>query len=317
MNPTVVPPGERVRRIWNRYWFEPMPVARLDVFARIVAVVVVFTVLRTDRWAAAHADAPDEFYRPIQLARWLSLPAPTPTTMGLLTAVIVLAGIWALTLRARRSAFAVLGSAYLVWLLWAFSWSKVDHDRLTIMVALLVLALTPRAGPLVERWTGWAIRMVQVVFVLAYPFSAYAKIRFGGWGWMNSATFARAIVRRGSTVGDWFLSVPGLLVAAQWAFVAFEVATVILLVPNAPRRVRNLAIAGVVALHAMTFLMIGISFLPHTVCLAAFFPLERLTRSWRAERGAAQTGPAQADTALAGPVQAGPAQAGAASNPGR
>jgi hypothetical protein len=203
---------------------------------------------------------------------------------------VVAAAVWAFTRRAPRASFAVLLALYLVWLAWAFSWSKVDHDRLTILVALLVLALTPRVGPTAERLGGWALRMVQVVFVLAYPLSAYSKIRLGGWGWMNSATFARAIVRRGTVIGDQLLSFPTLLVVAQWAFIIFEVSAVVLLFPSAPRRVRNLAILGVVLLHLMTYLMIGISFLPHTICLVAFFPLERLSRNWRVQAAAGRYG---------------------------
>ncbi len=282
--PSVVGSGERVRRWWDEYWFDPVPVARVDVFARIIAVTAAFTVVVTDRWALDHRFAPSEFYRPIALARVLGLPAPTPTTMSLLVPAVLAASVWVFTRRAPRAAGAALFLTYGVWLLWAFSWSKVDHDRLTIMVALGVLAVTPRTGAAVERLGGWALRTVQVVFVLAYPFSAWSKIRFGGWGWMNSATFARAIVRRGSFVGDWFLHVPGLLVLAQWSFIAFEVAAVVLLFPKAPRNLRTIALVGVVLLHAMTFLMIGISFLPHTVCLAAFFPLERLSRQWRLQR---------------------------------
>jgi hypothetical protein len=204
--------------------------------------------------------------------------------MAVLQVVILASVVWVMTRRLPRAAAGVLFGSYLVWLLWAFSWSKVDHDRLTIMVALGVLALTPRAGPAVERMNGWALRLVQVVFVLAYPFSAWAKIRFGGWGWMDSATFARAIVRRGSSIGDWLLPYPGLLVTAQWAFIAFEVAAVVLLFPSAPRRLRNAALIGVLLLHVMTFAMIGISFLPHTICLTAFLPLEILSRRWRAQR---------------------------------
>jgi len=292
MSTTAPPDVHRTsfRSLWDRYWFEPVPVERVDVFARIIAVTVVVTVLFTDVWARGHGSAPSEFYRPVLVARVLRLPAPTTTTTTVvMVAVIVVAG-WACTRRAPRAAFGVLLASYLVWLLWAFSWSKVDHDRLTIVVALLVLALTPRTGPGVERQSGWALRMVQVVFVLAYPFSAYSKIRFGGWGWMNSATFARAIVRRGTSIGDWLLSAPSLLVVAQWAFIMFEVAAVILLFPGAPRRLRNLAILGVILLHVMTYLMIGISFLPHTICLAAFFPLERLSRQWRDQAAAGRYG---------------------------
>ena len=272
---------ERFRAGWRRYWFDPVPVERVDVFARIIAVTVVFTVFVTDTWNTIHDGAPDEFYRPVLLARILHLGPPTPTTMSLLRIVLVVGAVWMFTRRAPRAAAATVFGSYVVWLLWAFSWSKVDHDRLTIVVALLVLALTPRVGPAVERLSGWALRVVQVVFVLAYPFSAWAKIRFGGWGWMDSATFARAIVRRGSAIGDALLPYPGLLVLAQWAFIAFEVIALILLFPRAPRRVRAAALIGVFLLHLMTYLMIGISFLPHTICIVAFLPLERLSRSWR------------------------------------
>ncbi|UDY37748.1 hypothetical protein [Dermatobacter hominis] len=274
---------ERFRAGRDRYWFDPVPVARVDVFARIIAATVVFTVLVTDQWAVGHEGAPEAFYRPVLLARILQLGPPDPTTMLLLRIVLVAGAAWMCTRRAPRAAAATVFASYVVWLLWAFSWSKVDHDRLTIVVALLVLALTPRIGPAVERTSGWALRVVQVVFVLAYPFSAWAKLRFGGWGWMESATFARAIVRRGSTIGDWLLPYPGLLVVAQWAFIAFEVAAVILLFPRAPRLVRSAALVGVLLLHVMTYLMIGISFLPHTICITAFLPLEHLSRRWRAE----------------------------------
>lgn len=275
---------DRFREGWERYWFEPVPPERVDVFARIIALTVVFTVLVSDQWNTIHEHAPEEFYRPVFLARVLQLGAPTPITMMVLRVVVVLGAIWMLTRRAPRAAAGTTFAAYIVWLLWAFSWSKVDHDRLTIVVALLVLALTPRVGPAVERLSGWAMRVVQVVFVLAYPFSAWAKIRFGGWGWMDSATFARAIVRRGSAFGDALLPYPGLLVVAQWAFIAFEVVSLVLLFPKVPRTVRAVALVGVFLLHVMTFLMIGISFLPHTICIVAFLPLERLSRRWRSGR---------------------------------
>lgn len=282
--PPVPPFGERLRAGWQRYWFEPVPVERVDVFARIIAAVVLFTAASKDGWNAVHENAPVAFYRPVLLARILHLGPPTSTTMLVVRIVVAVAAVWMLTRRAPRAAAATALASYTVWLLWAFSWSKVDHDRLTILVALAVLALTPRVGPAVERLSGWALRTVQVVFVLAYPFSAWAKIRFGGWGWMNSAIFAASIVRRGTAIGHRLLAYPDLLVLAQWAFVMFEVTTVVLLFPRAPKWLRSAALVGVLLLHGMTYLMIGISFLPHTICITAFLPLEHLSRRWRARR---------------------------------
>ena len=113
--------GERWRAGWDRYWFDPVPVERVDVFARIIAAVVAFTVVSKDGWAAMHADAPVEFYRPVLLARVLHLPAPTPTTMLAVRVLVVVGAVWMLTRRAPRAAAAVTLVSYGVWLLWAFS----------------------------------------------------------------------------------------------------------------------------------------------------------------------------------------------------
>ena len=102
--------GERWRAGWDRYWFDPVPVERVDVFARIIAAVVAFTVVSKDGWAAMHADAPVEFYRPVLLARVLHLPAPTPTTMLAVRVLVAVGAVWMFTRRAPRAA-AVRGVA--------------------------------------------------------------------------------------------------------------------------------------------------------------------------------------------------------------
>ena len=263
---------------WQEYWFEPAPIRRLDAFARVIFVVVGLHVMVIDAWAAAHDRVAASMYRPVLLARLLSLPAPTPTTMAWLRVLTVVACVVALWRRAPRFTSGLVLAGSTVWLLWAFSYGKVDHDRLTITIALLALTLTPRRGPDVESKTGWALRLVQVGFAFAYVFSAIVKLRTAGWEWANSAVFTRAIVRRGTPLGDVLLDVPGLLRIGQWAFLCFELAAVVILVRN--RWTRALAITGVIALHTFTYATIEISFLPHTVCLLAFFPLERIGDRW-------------------------------------
>lgn len=262
-------------------WFAPAPRERFDALARLAFGMVLWCVLVADSWVAAHARAPREFYAPILVARLVHLPAPTPLTMTVLRTVLVAACLWGLTRRAPRTAGAVVLAGYVIWLAWAFSWGKVDHDRLTLVVALLAVALTPRTGPDLPARTGWAIRLIQWTFALAYPLSAVAKLRVSGLDWPQSAVFARAIVRRGTWLGEQLLQPSWLLVAGQWAFLAFEVFALALLCR--PGRLRNAALVGVVALHVFTYATIGISFLPHTVFIAAFFPLERAA-AWSRER---------------------------------
>lgn len=278
------------RMWWRRQWFAPVPGERLAVFSRLVHLTVLYTVFVTDRWAADHAWAPRAFWQPVALARWLAIPAPVPSTMTALQVVLAVSAVAAIAgFGPRRMFNAVVAGAYGWWLVWAFSFSKVDHDRLTILVALAVLVIVPGSTRGPDPLARWALRTVQIVFVLAYPLSALAKIERSGVAWMSSAVFARAIVRRGSSLGDWFVTRPGLLQIGQWFFITFEVVAVAALT----RRVwlRATVLTGIVALHVFTYLTIGISFLPHTVCISAFLPLERLYPGWAAgQRGSAAEG---------------------------
>lgn len=270
----------------ERYWFPDVPGARLAVFSRIVHAVVLYTVLRTDTWASAHAHAPVGYYEPIQLARAIGLGPPTPDSTGVLRTVLAVAGILGIVglprLGARRVVNAVAAVGYLWWTTWAFSYGKVDHDRLTLIVALFVLAVVPGSTRRHDPAAGWALRTVQVVFVLAYPLSALSKLRNSGVAWMSSAVFARAIVRRGTQFGDWFAMRPAILVVGQWAFIAFEFVATLALLPRG--RVRSAVLVGILGLHVVTFAAITIHFLPHTICLTAFAPLERLSLAHRRDR---------------------------------
>jgi hypothetical protein len=299
----------RVGAWWAGYWFEPAPPQRLDAFARVVFVVAAVHVVWIDHWMADHAEVPEVWYRPVALARLVRLPAPTPTTMALLQVAAVVSVVAALPRRAPRVTASAVFLTHSVWILWGFSYGKVDHDRLTLTVALAVLALTPRRGPDVGGRTGWALRVVQVAFALAYPLSAIVKLRTAGWEWANSAVFSRAIVRRGSSLGEWLLDWPGLLRVGQWAFLAFELFAVVLISRNV--WLRRVALVGVVCLHLFTYLMIGISFLPHTICILAFFPLERIGEWWAARR----PGPVEAGVRARGPASRSPAGTSATPRP--
>ena len=288
------------------YWFTPMPRARLTVLSRIVGLVVLYTVFVTDQWAGDHAFAPESFWQPIALARGLGLPPPTE--FGVLAVRLVLVLCVVLTFVPRRlvdsrlvrAAQIGMFGAYTVWCVWAFSFSKVDHDRLTIVVALAVMALVPVApvapggGRAMDPMVGWAIRTIQVVFILSYPLSAVSKIRKSGWEWVDSAVFSRAIIRRGSMIGDWFLGHQELLRFGQYAFIFFEFAAVLALSRN--RRVRNAVLWGVLGLHVFTYVTIGIHFLPHSIFLVAFLPLERIAERvgerWAGRGPVAASGPA-------------------------
>ncbi|MEZ0075971.1 hypothetical protein ABH927_005347 [Planotetraspora sp. GP83] len=120
------------------------------------------------------------------------------------------------------------------------------------------------------------MRCVQVAVVATYFLSAYAKIRWGGWGWPNGATFQWAVSRRGTFLGGFFASVPGLLWFAQWGILLAEVASPVLLFLRGRRLYAG--VAFFLGFHLTTWAVITIHFLPHVICLTAFLPLERLRR---------------------------------------
>lgn len=279
---TEVEPGDRGLRRWDqweRFWFTPVPAARVAVLRSILYAYVWIDVLVVTAFVREHGSVDTDLYTPLLIGRILPLPVPTDTVVTV-TMVIVLgsAGL-GLVGGARRRAPRVVGCvvavSYLQWMVFAFSYGKVDHDRLPLIVALFVVATVDarRGDDEYSIAAGWAIRMIQVSVVAVYFLSVFAKVRYGGVLWANSATLTQALVRRGTAVGRELLDAPMLLVAAQWAAVVFEATSVVMLLR---RRIRWLWWWAAVAFHVVTYALLSIAFFPQMVCLLAFLPLEAI-----------------------------------------
>jgi hypothetical protein len=277
----------------TRSWlFAAAPLDRLAVFRLLVYLFIPLDVLVTRTMGTYHAYADPAFYQPLFVGRLLPLPTPTHTLVLACQWLLVGTALLAATGRAPRLLGTVVFVLYFEWMVIAFSYGKVDHDRFAFLVALAVLATVGRA-----RWSdrteseaaGWALRMVQVAVVLTYFLAAFAKLRFGGIEWVNSATLARAVLRRGTFLAEPLLGMPWTLQAGQWFIVAFELASPVLLFANAKWRTR--LVVFLVGFHVATYAGITIIFLPHMLCLAAFLPLEVLPRRlahWRGQRARAR-----------------------------
>ena len=276
----------------TRSWlFAAAPLDRLAVFRLLVYLFIPIDVLVTRTMGTYHAYADPAFYPPLFVGRLLPLPTPTHTLVLVCQWLLVGTALLAATGRAPRLLGTVVFVLYFEWMIIAFSYGKVDHDRFAFLVALAVLATVGRA-----RWSdrteseaaGWALRMVQIAVVLTYFLAAFAKLRFGGIEWVNSATLARAVLRRGTFLAEPLLGMPWTLQAGQWFIVAFELASPVLLFADAKWRTR--LVVFLVVFHVATYAGITIIFLPHVLCLAAFLPLEMLPRrlsQWRAQRARA------------------------------
>jgi hypothetical protein len=262
---------------WRERLLPALPNARVAVLRVFVYLFVVFDVFKVVNDVIPHAQASQALYRPILMREWLHLPTPNPAYAETLRIVIIVGCLVAATGRFPRISGLVVAAAFTDWVSIGMSYSKIDHDHFALIVALWVLPTVGRAR-FSDRFrseaAGWALLCIQIACVAIYFLSAIAKIRFGGWDWVTGSTFAWAVTRRGTDLGDLFLNPPWVLTLAQIGIFAMELSTVLLLVLK--NRYRYAFVALLMFFHLSTWLTIRIHFLPLVVCLLAFLPLERL-----------------------------------------
>jgi hypothetical protein len=256
---------------------EAVPRGRIAAFRTVVYLFVAADLVYFTPWVRAHANVPGELYRPLLVGRLLHLPTPDHAlVMGIFWALLVLA-LAAATGRAPRALGLAVFVLYFEWMIIAMSYGKVDHDRFAFLVALAVLPTAGRARhgdrTPTERG-GWALRVTQLAVVATYFLAAWAKLRFGGPGWMFGSVLMRAIIRRGTALTDLLSAAPGVLIAAQIGIMAFELFSPLIFVLRP--RWRYAGVAYFYGFHLITIATITISFAPHLVALTSFLPLERV-----------------------------------------
>lgn len=272
--PTTAP-----RPLTSRWWFSPVPLARIAVVRAFAYLFIPVDVFLTTAWVRAHADVPTEWYAPLLIGRVLHLPTPTHTVVLVVQWALVLAAVAAATGRAPRLLGTAVFLLYLEWMVIAMSYGKVDHDRIAFLVLLAVLPTIGWARFRDRRSSeaaGWAMAAVLVTVMLTYFLAAWAKIRFGGWDWPTGSTLTRAVLRRGTPLSDWTLEVPWLLTASQWAMIVLELAAPLMLFVRSDRARVGLVLF-LIGFHLMVFAGVTIIFLPHCIAILTILPWERLT----------------------------------------
>lgn len=259
------------------WWFAPVPAGRVAAFRTLVYLFVPVDVFLTTPWVDLHADLPGRLYDPLVVGHLLHLPTPTHALVETVKWLLVATAVVAATGVAPRLLGAAVFVLYFEWMVIAMSYGKVDHDRFGYLVALAVLPTAGRVrrgDPTPTEAGGWAFRCVQIGVISTYFLAAWAKMRFGGIGWFNGATIARAVLRRGTLVSDWLTHVRWLLVATQWGIILFEFASVLVLFLKP--RWQYFAVGFFVLFHLVTWVSLTIIFLPHLVAMTSFLPLEKV-----------------------------------------
>ncbi|MEV4350254.1 MFS transporter permease [Actinoplanes sp. NPDC049596] len=260
-----------------KWLFSPVPLGRVAAFRTVVYVFVALDLTVFTPWVRSHANTPGDLYQPLLVGRLLHLPTPGPVLVWTVFWALLVLSLAAATGRAPRALGWAVFALYFEWMIIAMSYGKVDHDRVGLLVALAVLPTVGRArhGDLsLSAKAGWALRVTQIAVICTYFLAALAKLRFGGIDWLTSAVLAQAIIRRGTWLADHIAVVPGLLIAAQFGIILFELLSPLIFV--IPQKWRGWGVAFFYSFHVMTFSMITISFAPHLAAMASFLPLERV-----------------------------------------
>ncbi len=258
------------------WWFDPLPRGRIAWLRTLLYGFIFVDVFWLLPWVADNGMVPPSQYHPLMIGRLLPLPTPTPLVVAVVQWSLLVCAAVAAAGRFVRVAGTLVFALYLEWMLIAFSYGKVDHDRFAFLVALAVLPTLGRVSwsdKTPDERAAWAIRCIQLAVVATYFLSTFAKFRFGGIDWVNGATLLRAVLRRGTDLADPLASFPWALRAGQYLIVIFELLSPLLL---ARGRIRHFYLGAAFLFHAITWATIQIVFWPHVMCLLAFLPLERL-----------------------------------------
>ncbi|MDN6132642.1 MAG: hypothetical protein L0J03_00785 [Brevibacterium sp.] len=253
--------------------------ARVAIFRVFVYIFVIIDVLTISADVIPHGWTPD-LYQPLWLARFLHIPPVSVLGAQILLAAIIVFSLLAAAGILQRISGWMVAITFGLWMFYTQGYGYVAHDHMALVIAVVVL---PTVG--VARFrdvgttsakAGWALRVVQISVILTYFYSAVMKWIASGniTHWANGAVIVWALMRRGAEWSKLFLEMPGLLIAGQWATLAFEFLSPIVLFFKG--RWLYGAVIFFMIFHLMTYLALGIHFLPTVICWAAFLPLEKL-----------------------------------------
>jgi hypothetical protein len=255
----------RVRRWGDDALFGPETGARLVfVHSALAALIGARIVLGPYRQLAG---MPDALFEPVDVLGFLSAMPPRGVLLGL-QVVGGLAALAAVLRRQPRLAFALAWLCYLVLAGLRGSRGKVLHNDLLLLWASVPFLL----APVTARWSdraprrdhGWPIRSAMAIAAVVYALAGYHKLQRSGLDWAIGDN-VRWVMLWGPTIGEapW-RSFAEWVGEHWWAYkgtgaliLGFELTFPLVLVW---RRLQPWYAALAVALHAATYLFLGLDY---------------------------------------------------------
>jgi hypothetical protein len=287
---------------WLSAWYAPAPALRLAIFRSLVGAFAFGYLMARFAGFTSVASLERWQFSPVGPVQLLSQPLPA----ALVTALVVLAMLLALTF-AAGAFYRYTAPAFAALLLWVTSyrssWGMLFHtDNLLVLHALL-LALAPAA----DAWSfdarrarsvahggehgryGWALRAICVATVITYVVAGIAKLKLGGWGWLEGEQLRGQIAydnlrkvelgRSASELGVWFVRHPALFPPLAALTLLVELGAPLALLHRRAALVWAIAAWG---FHFGVAALMNIKF-PYPLALLPFLAFFRLER-WKDTR---------------------------------
>lgn len=192
---------------WQSFWFTAAPLRRLGLFRIAIVGYALIDIALVLDFTTRYARVSDIFFEPIILVQALGRVRLDPGATTVVHVVCIVSLAAALVGLLTRVSL-IVGSVTYTWLLATYySFGKVDHGRITIVIAMWAMTIAPAGGayaldewrarrrskPLghleggerVHEFAGWALRLVSVLVVGVYFLSGVAKLRDGGLEWIT------------------------------------------------------------------------------------------------------------------------------------
>lgn len=179
-------------------------------------------------------------FEPVGPLAWLDGPVPDGVVIGVAALTPVLGLAAALGWRYRISG-PLLAAAFLFITTYRNSWGQIFHTENLVAIHLILLAMAPahrtwsvdaRADRAHATDDGrWAVTAMAVATVAAYVVAGVAKLRNGGWAWLEGDVLINQIAFdnvRKEVLGDVSSPFAAFLVTNRWLGAPVAVASVLL-----------------------------------------------------------------------------------------
>lgn len=288
-----------VTETWNRYWFREAPLLDLAIL-RIIAVgsqlaLMMFEPRYGMAMLGATAEMDRSLFEPLPFLKPILLLLGghefTGSQMQALQLISIIAGVLTLIGLFTRisSVIFAIGVGFIQ--LWVYSHGDIHHPEAAMVIALVVLALSPCGKVLsVDAWLGkrlsfqdqlvatsmeakWPVLLMQWFFGLMYLSAFYAKLAISNFTWANGYTLQYYLAQDGlrwnSLMGLWMSQFHWLSYLGQWVILAFQSTFFIsLLVP----KLKWLYVPAGMAMHIGIYLMFKAPFFQWIALYLVFVP---------------------------------------------